>query len=513
MVERAREVSAAADSKVQSVVVTFDPHPSHVLHSSRRTAADHSSSRRSSIFSPLPASISPSSSRSTKNSVAGPRDSSPKRVLHDSTERHRSPRRRDLSLRPRRPANLASLDPDFGRDLDFTVRAYGRASSTARPSLPAASVRSSPPATSLMATLSRPTSPSSPRPRPAAATARATPFLPSTSHRIQSCSPPSASTSQRSRSAQPPNTRTFQGVTNVGNRPTFGADSFAVETHLLDFEPHRPRRIHTARAHLPASHPRRAPLRFPRSPPRANSARHRQPRRASSPGDPDLTQFSCSRSVSVRPPVSVAAQLPASATAQRSASSAPATVARQPLILHRSAWFGRRAPVAAPRSAAAATALLCPRCRRRYPLQPVSRRRLVRRDRHIQLLLRSVRARELLIRPIRQRDLHEVHPDRQRRACSGLLLAQRSPIVKSNPRSARHRWREPDEPRIRIVVGRSRLSAQRVVHLRRAAAVPCCTTACSSDHHLRAMSTGITSWTSGARSCIGLPSGDTTRRI
>jgi riboflavin kinase/FMN adenylyltransferase len=31
--------------------------------------------------------------------------------------------------------------------------------------------------------------------------------------------------------------RIFQGVTNVGNRPTFGADSFAVETHLLDFEP------------------------------------------------------------------------------------------------------------------------------------------------------------------------------------------------------------------------------------------------------------------------------------
>ncbi len=31
--------------------------------------------------------------------------------------------------------------------------------------------------------------------------------------------------------------RTFRGVTNAGNRPTFGADSFAVETHLLDFEP------------------------------------------------------------------------------------------------------------------------------------------------------------------------------------------------------------------------------------------------------------------------------------
>lgn len=30
---------------------------------------------------------------------------------------------------------------------------------------------------------------------------------------------------------------TFEGVTNIGNRPTFGADSFAVETHLLNFHP------------------------------------------------------------------------------------------------------------------------------------------------------------------------------------------------------------------------------------------------------------------------------------
>jgi len=31
--------------------------------------------------------------------------------------------------------------------------------------------------------------------------------------------------------------KTFRGVTNIGNRPTFGADSFAVETHLFDFQP------------------------------------------------------------------------------------------------------------------------------------------------------------------------------------------------------------------------------------------------------------------------------------
>lgn len=31
--------------------------------------------------------------------------------------------------------------------------------------------------------------------------------------------------------------RRFQAVTNVGNRPTFGAASFAVESHILNFEP------------------------------------------------------------------------------------------------------------------------------------------------------------------------------------------------------------------------------------------------------------------------------------
>jgi riboflavin kinase / FMN adenylyltransferase len=30
---------------------------------------------------------------------------------------------------------------------------------------------------------------------------------------------------------------TFNSVTNVGNRPTFGDESFAIETHLLDFHP------------------------------------------------------------------------------------------------------------------------------------------------------------------------------------------------------------------------------------------------------------------------------------
>ena len=31
--------------------------------------------------------------------------------------------------------------------------------------------------------------------------------------------------------------RSWRAVTNVGNRPTFGQESFAIETHILDFEP------------------------------------------------------------------------------------------------------------------------------------------------------------------------------------------------------------------------------------------------------------------------------------
>jgi riboflavin kinase/FMN adenylyltransferase len=34
-----------------------------------------------------------------------------------------------------------------------------------------------------------------------------------------------------------PTAECFEGVTNVGNRPTFGADSFTVESHLLNFRP------------------------------------------------------------------------------------------------------------------------------------------------------------------------------------------------------------------------------------------------------------------------------------
>ncbi len=41
----------------------------------------------------------------------------------------------------------------------------------------------------------------------------------------------------RTRIGSGANNDCFDSVTNVGNRPTFGADSFAIETHLLNFHP------------------------------------------------------------------------------------------------------------------------------------------------------------------------------------------------------------------------------------------------------------------------------------
>src|SRR5207245_5751609 len=37
--------------------------------------------------------------------------------------------------------------------------------------------------------------------------------------------------------AGPASAEQFESVTNIGTRPTFGAESFAIETHLLNFHP------------------------------------------------------------------------------------------------------------------------------------------------------------------------------------------------------------------------------------------------------------------------------------
>ena len=66
-----------------------------------------------------------------------------------------------------------------------------------------------------------------------AATARNTPCPPSIWRRYEELVPKDGVYITRTRVGA----ESFDSVTNVGNRPTFGADSFAIETHLLNFHP------------------------------------------------------------------------------------------------------------------------------------------------------------------------------------------------------------------------------------------------------------------------------------
>ena len=67
----------------------------------------------------------------------------------------------------------------------------------------------------------------------AAASAASTPSPPSTSAATTNSFPQDSVYITRTRVGE----ECFDSVTNVGNRPTFGSESFAIETHLLNFHP------------------------------------------------------------------------------------------------------------------------------------------------------------------------------------------------------------------------------------------------------------------------------------
>jgi riboflavin kinase/FMN adenylyltransferase len=236
MVERARELSAASNSHAQSAVVTFDPHPSHVLHSSRRTP----------LITPLAQKLDLLAATGIDLTLVLRFDEDLRRwspqqfaqqVLHDALHTIEVHEGETFRFGYGGAADVASLE-DLGRELGFTVRAYepriidgAPVSSSRIRALIAAgdiadgnallgrsfSIHSTPaPGRGYGARYTVPTINLAPYPE----------LLPAIGVYVTTLAV-----------GAPSNARTFQGVTNVGNRPTFGADSFAVETHLLDFEP------------------------------------------------------------------------------------------------------------------------------------------------------------------------------------------------------------------------------------------------------------------------------------
>lgn len=230
MVERARELGA------QAVVVTFDPHPSHVLHSSRRTP----------LITPLPQKLDLLAATGIDATLVLPFNDDlrrlsarefAKRVLCDALHTLEVHEGETFRFGYGAEADVASLS-ELGREFGFTVRAYEPriidgapvSSSRIRALIAVGDMKD---AKALLgrdfAIRSTPAHGRGYGTRYTVPTINLAPYtelLPAIGVYVTRLALGSGESA-----------RVFQGVTNVGNRPTFGADSFAVETHLLDFEP------------------------------------------------------------------------------------------------------------------------------------------------------------------------------------------------------------------------------------------------------------------------------------
>jgi riboflavin kinase/FMN adenylyltransferase len=230
VVARARELG------VPSVAITFDPHPARVIRPesiqplitplSEKLDLLASTGIDSVLILPFTTELSRMSARSFATDVL-------KQVLH-VTELHEG---ENFRFGHQAQAGIESLEA-LGRELGFTVRVYrpqairGHAisSSNIRQLIAEGNV------SRVRALLKRPfaitSTPASGRgygSRYTVPTINLSPYpelLPANGVYITTLTIGTGASAE-----------TFDAVTNVGNRPTFGADSFTVESHLLNFHP------------------------------------------------------------------------------------------------------------------------------------------------------------------------------------------------------------------------------------------------------------------------------------
>ena len=229
-------IGRARESGAQSAVVTFDPHPSHVLHSSRRTP----------LITPLPQKLDLLAATGIDLALVlefnedlrhwSAREFA-ERVLRDALRTVEVHEGETFRFGYGAAADVASLS-DLGREFGFTVQAYEPriiegapiSSSRIRALIAAGDIAE---ANNLLGRNF------SIRSTPALGRGYGTRYTVPTINLAPYAEllPAIGVYVTRLAVGESSNARIFQGVTNVGNRPTFGADSFAVETHLLDFEP------------------------------------------------------------------------------------------------------------------------------------------------------------------------------------------------------------------------------------------------------------------------------------
>ncbi len=226
----------ALAQKARSVVVTFDPHPAQVLQNDARTA----------LITPLPRKLELLGQTGVDVALVLPFNDAlrtltarefAQRILCEALHTLEIHEGETFRFGHRAEADIAGLTA-LGQELCFKVQAY-------KPILRCGAPVSSSRIRTLIATgdlgtarrlLGRPFSLDS---TPASGRGYGTRYAVPTINLLtpDELLPAHGVYITALRIGDGPDTRTFQGVTNAGNRPTFGADSYAIETHLFDFSP------------------------------------------------------------------------------------------------------------------------------------------------------------------------------------------------------------------------------------------------------------------------------------
>jgi riboflavin kinase / FMN adenylyltransferase len=232
VIARAKELSAEAGKPVRSAAITFDPHPAHILHDGPRLP----------LITPLPEKLALLAATGLDLVLVLPFNADlrlwsahhfAKAVLADALHAVEVHEGETFRFGHNAEADIVTLGR-LGQELGFTVHAFHPvilrgapiSSSRIRKLIAAGDVSH---ARTLLgrpvSILSTPASGRGYGTLYAVPTINLAPYpelLPANGVYITTLKV---------------GTRLFRGVTNAGNRPTFGADSFAVEAHLLDFEP------------------------------------------------------------------------------------------------------------------------------------------------------------------------------------------------------------------------------------------------------------------------------------
>ena len=243
VIARAKELSAAAGKPVRSAAITFDPHPAHILHDGPRLP----------LITPLPEKLALLADTGLDLVLVLPFNADlrlwsahhfAKTVLADALHAVEVHEGETFRFGHNAEADITDLGR-LGQELGFTVHAFQPvilrgapiSSSRIRKLIAAGDVSH---ARTLLgrpvSILSTPASGRGYGTLYAVPTINLAPYpelLPANGVYITTLKVGTGPTA--SGTGEP--ARTFRGATNAGNRPTFGADSFAVETHLLDFEP------------------------------------------------------------------------------------------------------------------------------------------------------------------------------------------------------------------------------------------------------------------------------------